>query len=126
MHKIFMIFIILPSFIFASYNPFFSDAQAPKSKRAPVKYIVEKVKPKPLPARTNIDMSYIGFVETKKGIFALVTFSGENIVIQVKDSLYNGEEIYKIRKITSNYILLKDKHYRTQKVYFTSQSGSNK
>ena len=125
MHKIFIIFFILPSFIFAAYNPFFSDAQAPKTKAPAVKYVVEKAKIK-LPARTNINMTYIGFVETKKGIFALVTFSGKNIVVQAKDSLYNNEEIYKIKKITSNYILVKDKHYRTQKVYFSSQSRTNR
>ena len=123
MHKIFIIFIILPSFIFASYNPFFSDDQAPAQTKTiqKTKVIIQQVQAKPIPARKSIDMEYIGFIETKKGKFALVTFNKKNIVIRKNDSLYIDEKVFKIQKITSNYILLKDRHYRMQTVYFSSQ-----
>ena len=47
----------------------------------------------------------------------------KNIVINKNDSLYNDEEIFKIGKITSNYILLKDRQGRVQTVYFSSEDN---
>ena len=122
MYKILAIFMILPTFIYAAYNPFFSDKKAPK-QTAPVKYIIQEVKekPKPIPPRKGVKMAYLGFIETKKGILALVTFDGQNIIIQKDTILYQNEDVYKIKKITTNYILLRDGNYRRHKIYFTTQ-----
>jgi len=127
MQKIFVIFAILPTFIYASYNPFFSDKTLPPKpvKKQEVKIIIQKPKPKPkpIPKRQNIKMTYSGFIESTKGKFALVNFNGKNIVIKKDDSLYLNEKIFKIFKITSNYILIQDRHCRTQTVYFTSDES---
>ena len=123
MQNIFVILIILPTFIYAAYNPFFSDKNAPKPKAPEVKVIIQKVKPKPkpIPTRQNANIAYIGFIESKKGKFALVNFDGKNIVIRKKDSLYLGERIFRVFKITSNSILIKDRYSRSQTIYFSSE-----
>lgn len=127
MQKILILFFMLSTLTYASYNPFFTDVQASKQKQQAVKYIKEVpyVKPKPIPQRKSIIMEYIGFIESHKGKFALVTFKGRNIVIRKDDSLYTDEKVFKIRKITSNYILLRDRYYRMQTVYFSSQNSRN-
>ncbi len=127
MQKVFVIFAILPTFIYASYNPFFSDKTLPPKpvvQKQEVKIIIQKPKPKPIPKRQNIDMTYSGFIESTKGKFALVNFDGKNIVVKKDDSLYLNEKIFKISKITSNYILVSDKHCRVQTVYFTSDKSN--
>lgn len=121
MKNTFVIFIILPTFIYAAYNPFFSDKNAPKPKRQEVKKVIQKPKPKPIPGRQNAKVAYIGFIESKKGKFALVSFDEKNIVIRKNDSLYLGEQIFKVFKITSNFILLKDRYRRSQTIYFSSE-----
>lgn len=121
MKNIFVIFIILPTFIYAAYNPFFSDKNAPKPKAPEVKVVIQKAKPKPIPQRQNAEVTYIGFIESKKGKFALVSFDEKNIVIRKNDSLYLGEQIFKVFKITSNFILLKDRYSRSQTIYFSSE-----
>ncbi|MCF6339434.1 MAG: hypothetical protein L3J10_01620 [Sulfurimonas sp.] len=130
MQKIFVILAILPTFIYASYNPFFSDKTLPPKptvQKQEVKIIIQKPKPKPkpIPTRQNINMTYSGFIESTKGKFALVNFDEKNIVIKKNDSLYLNEKIFKITKITSNYILVSDKHCRVQTVYFTSDEKQN-
>ena len=126
MQKIFILFFISVTLIYAAYNPFFSDEQAPKTtKTQKVQYIKQVIPAKPIPARKSIKMEYIGFIESKKGIFALVTFKDKNIVIRNGDSLYIDEKAFKVKKITSNYILLRDRHYRMQTVYFSSEKNNN-
>ncbi|MCK4738022.1 MAG: hypothetical protein KAT10_05610 [Sulfurimonas sp.] len=119
MRNIFVILIILPTFIYAAYNPFFSDKNPPKPKAPKVKVIIQK--PKAIPKRQNAKMTYFGFIESKKGKFALVNFNNHNIVIQKNDSLYLDEQVFKVSKITSNYIIFKDKYKRAQTVYFSSE-----
>ncbi|MCF6309137.1 MAG: hypothetical protein L3J19_01475 [Sulfurimonas sp.] len=121
MKNIFVIFIILPTFIYAAYNPFFSDKNAPKPKAPEVKVVIQKAKPKPIPKRQNAKITYIGFIESKKGKFALVSFDEKNIVVRKNDSLYLDEQIFKVFKITSNFILLKDRYSRSQTIYFSSE-----
>ena len=116
MQKIFVFFIILPTLIFAAYNPFFSDKTAPKPQKQ-----VKLVPQKPIPERKNAKVSYIGFIESKKGKFALVSFDEKNIVVRKNDSLYLGEQIFKVFKISSNFILLKDRYGRSQTIYFSSE-----
>lgn len=118
MKKILAIFITSTSLIYAAYNPFFSDDTAPKQKKETSKVIIEQ---KPTPTRKNAQIGYFGFIESNKGKFALVSFSGKNIVIRENDSLYLDEQIFKVTKITSNYILLNDRYKRAQTVYFSSQ-----
>jgi len=123
MQKIFFI-IISTSMLFASYNPFFSGAkeiQTTKtiSKQQTKTIVYKKQK------RENLKIIYFGFVESKKGRFALINFQGKNIVIKTKDSLYTDENIYKIIKITSNLIVLKDRYARYQSVYFSSQTNQS-
>lgn len=117
MQKIFVFFIIFTASVFAAYNPFFSDKSAPKPRIQESKPVVTK----PIPQRQNAKVSYIGFIESKKGKFALVSFDEKNIVVRKNDSLYLGEQIFKVFKITSNYILLKDRYSRSQTIYFSSE-----
>jgi len=120
-----MILIFLPTLIFASYNPFFTDKKAtpaPEIKKEEKQILV---KPRvrsyvKVAKKKDIKMNYYGFVQSEKGTFALVEFNDKNIVISVKDTLYDDEQTYKIRKITSNYIQLKDRLGRFQTVYFSS------
>lgn len=122
MQKILIIFIILPTLLCASYNPFFSDKQALKPKENNVEVIIQKQPPKPIPTRKSIKMTYFGFIESSKGKFALVSFKRQNIVIRKDDSLYLDEQVFKVQKITSNYILFKDRYNRAQTVYFSSET----
>jgi len=126
--KILTKLIIFPVIINAAYNPFFTEVkpipkQIEKSHSAP-KQRIQKIYVKPpkpqIPARTNISLTYFGFIETNKGKFALVNFNGKVIVVKARDSLYNGGTIYKIVKITSNNILIEDPYKRIQSVYFSS------
>lgn len=121
MRQIFVIFFILPTFIYASYNPFFSDISVPKQKKEEKVKIVYK-KPKPKPKRTNIKMSYFGFIESNKGKFGLVSISGKNIVLKQEDSLYIGDQVIKVVKLSSNSIVLKDGYNTPQTIYFSSKS----
>lgn len=114
------LFIITTTFIYASYNPFFNSNSAPKPKEEAPK-AAPVVQQKPTPTRQNAEIGYFGFIESKKGKFALVSFSGKNIVIRIDDSLYIGEQIFKVTEITSNYILLNDRYNRPQTVYFSSE-----
>jgi len=118
MHKILILFLLIQTFSYASYNPFFSD-EAPKQQPKRVgKTVVKEIEVKP---RQNIDITYFGFVESTKGKFALVNFNKKNIVIKQNDALYLNELIYKVKKITSNYILFSDRAGRMQSVYFSSE-----
>jgi hypothetical protein len=118
MRKIFIIFFILPTLIYAAYNPFFSDNTQPKKEEKKEKVIYE-VKEKPI--RTDIKISYYGFVESDKGKFALINFDGKNIVLKQKDSIYIGEKVVKVVKLSSNYIVIKDGHNTPQTIYFSSK-----
>ena len=120
MRQTFVIFFILPTFIYAAYNPFFSDESAPKPKEPEVKVVYKEPKPKPI--RTNITISYFGFVESNKGKFALVNIGGKNIVLKQKDSLYIGEQVVQVVKLSSNYIVLKDGYNTPQTIYFSSKA----
>lgn len=120
MKKILTLFIVTTTFIYASYNPFFNSTTAPKQKEETPK-AAAVVQQKPAPTRQNAEIGYFGFIESKKGKFALVSFSGKNIVIRIHDSLYVGEQIFKVTEITSNYILLNDRYNRPQTVYFSSE-----
>ncbi|MCW8955019.1 MAG: hypothetical protein OQK48_08790 [Sulfurimonas sp.] len=119
MRQTFVIFFILPTFIYAAYNPFFSDTSAPKQKEPEVKIIYKE--PKPKPKRTDIKISYFGFIESNKGKFALVNIKGKNIVLKQKDSVYIGEQVVKVVKLSSNYIVLKDGYNTPQTIYFSSK-----
>lgn len=120
MKKILTLFVITTTFVCASYNPFFNNATAPKPKEEAPK-TATVVQQKPTPTRQNAEIGYFGFIESKKGKFALVSFGGKNIVIRIDDSLYVGEQIFKVTEITSNYILLNDRYNRPQTVYFSSE-----
>ncbi len=124
MQKILLIFVVLPTFIYAAYNPFFKDTKPEQTlqMRQPEiqKTTIKHYKPSPRQKRKTIKMTYFGFIESNKGIFALVRFNKKNIVIRKNDSLYHDEQIFKIKKITSNYILIRDKKGRAETVYFSS------
>ncbi len=124
MPKILIIFVILPTIIYAAYNPFFNDNKPPAALQIQKKEIykpsVKYYKPQPKVKRKTIKMTYFGFIESNKGIFALVKYNKKNIVIRKNDSLYHDEEVFKIKKITSNYILIRDKKGRAETVYFSS------
>jgi len=122
--QIIILLILTNILIFASYNPFFQDikstsiTQSQKIIKKPKKNIIYK----PRPTRKNIQLTYFGFIHSKKGRFALVNFQNQNIVIKKNDSLYDNANIFKIKKITSNYILINDKYHRTQTIYFSSKT----
>jgi hypothetical protein len=122
MKRVLAIFITTTTFLYAAYNPFFSDDSAPKQKQQASRTTVQE---KPTPTRQNAQIGYFGFIESKKGKFALINFSGKNIVIREEDSLYLDEQIFKVLKITSNYILLNDRYSRAQTVYFSSEKQEN-
>ena len=120
MQKKVLVLAIIPSLIYAAYNPFFTEKKSIDQPKKEIIRIIEKPK-QPLPQRKNIEITYFGFVESKKGKFALVSFNDKNIVIRQRDSLYLNEQIFKVKQITSNFILFTDKHYRVQTVYFSSE-----
>lgn len=122
MKRVLAIFITTTTFLYAAYNPFFSDDSAPKQKQQASRAAIQE---KPAPTRQNAQIGYFGFIESKKGKFALINFSGKNIVIREEDSLYLDEQIFKVLKITSNYILLNDRYSRAQTVYFSSEKQDN-
>jgi len=124
MQKI-LIIIILYVEIFASYNPFFQEIKVSVPKKQNIHKTTKTIVYKPKPTRKNIQMTYFGFIHSKKGKFALVNFQNKNIIIRANDSLYIDEQIFKINKITSNYILLKDRYNRFQTVYFSSQTNQS-
>ena len=120
MHKI-IIFALFPVFLYASYNPFFTpNKQVPRQKIATK--IVRQVASVPQ-ARPNIAIAYFAFLETKKGRFALIDFAGKTIVVHEGDSLYQGNNVYKVKKLTSNYLNITGGSYRVQKVYFSSKGN---
>ncbi len=84
------------------------------------KTVVKHYTPRQRQKRKTIEMTYFGFIESNKGIFALVKFNKKNIVIRKNDSVYHDDEVFKIKKITSNYILIRDKKGRAETVYFSS------
>ena len=124
MHKSKIIFFIIPTYLYALYNPFFQEI--PQTQNNIIKKEDQKKPTKPIKIikeiqkRKNIEMTFFGFIQSMKGTYALVSFNGKNIIIQEKDSLYLDEQIYKVRKISSNYILVSDREGRAQTVYFSS------
>lgn len=120
MKNMFMVSIIMPAFLYAAYNPFFNNIEAPKQKKEPeTKIIVQK--PKEEIKRTDIQISYFGFVESDKGKFALVKINGKNIVLKQQDSVYIGEKVVEVINLSSNYIVLKDGYNSPQTIYFSSK-----
>lgn len=117
MHKILFIFIIVPSIILAFYNPFFIEDKKNRSIKVIKEELVNK---KPIAKRQSVTIAYFGFVSSAIGEFALINFDGKNIVITQNDSLYKNDKIFRIKKITSNYIRITDKHGRAQTIYFSS------
>lgn len=123
MQKKLAILIVIPTYIYALYNPFFNDYKSEK-KTQPQPKVVQKtvVKNYKQVPKKSIKMTYYGYVHSNKGEFALVRFNQKNIIIKAKDSIYHDAQTYKVRKITSNYIYLQDKKGRTEAVYFSSES----
>jgi len=121
MQKIFMVLAVFSCISHAAYNPFFGESQAPKPQKQIIKTTSTNQINKSAPERKTLKMTYFGFVESTKGKFALVKLGDKNIIIRQNDSLYLDEQISKVEKITSNYILLKDNYLRAQSVYFSSQ-----
>ena len=119
MQKKLAIVLMIPTFIYAAYNPFFREDPAPARVQSPSPKVVYKDKTPQTP-RKNITIKFFGFVSTYKGEYALIKFNGKTIVIGENDSLYNNAETYKIAKITSNYIVINDNIGRAQKIYFSS------
>lgn len=119
MQKIFIISMIMPALIHASYNPFFTDIEAPKPKEPEIKIVIKK--PEPVIKRTDIQISYFGFIESNKGKFALVKINGKNIVLKQKDSVYIGEKVVEVLQLSSNSIVLKDGYNSPQTIYFSSK-----
>jgi len=117
------LFLLYFTTLFASYNPFFEENRQNKIQTFTTtkKVIYHKSKPK----RKNINISYFGFIDSKKGKFALVNFQNQNIVVKKGDSLYLNEQIFKIIKITSSFILVKDRYNRPQSIYFSSKSNQS-
>lgn len=126
MQKILIMLAIVPIYIYASYNPFFSTDEAPQSQKQASASTVNRANSNAMPQRESIDMTYFGFVESAKGLFALVSLKNKNIIIRVDDSLYLDERILKVMKITSNYLLLEDRYSRMQTVYFSSENETQK
>lgn len=124
MLKKLLVFVVLSTLLYAAYNPFFNDNKPPPSLQIQKSVVstpaIKYYKPRPKAKRKTIKMTYFGFIESAKGVFALVNFNKKNIVVRQNDSLYDDEEIFKIRKITSNYILIRDKKGRAETVYFSS------
>jgi len=123
MKKILSILLIIPTFIYASYNPFFKDTQVPAHIKKKPKVIY--LRPKPKPKITDIDITYFGYIESKKGKFALISINKKSIVVKQKDSVYLGEQVVKVVKLSSNYIILKDGINSPQTVYFSSKIMDN-
>jgi len=119
MKKVLSFLLIMPTFIYASYNPFFKDIQTPAQIKKKPKVVYLRAKPKP--KRTDIDITYFGYIESKKGKFALISINKKNIVVKQKDSVYLGEQVVKVVKLSSNYIILKDGINTPQTVYFSSK-----
>jgi len=124
MQKIFLFLIIFQIVLNAAYNPFFNDQKAPKPKVQESTAVV----PAPItaPIKQNAKIGYFGFIESKKGKFALVSFEKKNIVVTQNDSLYLDDQVFKVINITSNYILLNDKYNRPQSIYFSSETEERK
>ncbi|MFK5937009.1 MAG: hypothetical protein QM497_01320 [Sulfurimonas sp.] len=124
MQKKIILLFILQSIMYAAYNPFFSDNKPPVALKTQQKAVynppVKYYKPRAKVKRKTIKMTYFGFIESNKGVFALVKYNNKNIVIRTNDFLYHDEERFKIGRITSNYILIKDKKGRAETVYFSS------
>ena len=126
MHKILAILIVSPAFIYAAYNPFFKDETPKKPSNMQIKQIKPiTYTPRPRQKRVTIEMTYFGFIESNKGLFALVKFNKKNIVVRQNDSVYHDDQVFKIKKITSNYILIRDKKGRAETVYFSSAKAEN-
>ena len=121
MQKILIAFVLVETLMYASYNPFFNEPQAFEPQKQVVKTVVVKPAPKPIPKRQTLEMVYFGFVQSNKGKFALVKVGGKTIVIRKNNSIYLDERILKVNKITSNYILMKDRYSRLQTVYFSGE-----
>lgn len=119
MHKILFVFTFVSTLVHALYNPFFVEDKPRKNTQTQEKVFYQK---SDLSKRETIEMTYFGYVSSSKGRFALVRFNKKNIVISQNDRLYHDEKMFQIGKITSNYILLKDRQDRVQTVYFSSSS----
>ncbi len=117
-----IIFIVLQTILYAAYNPFFKDNNSPAIK----KQTYQKKVTIPTSKRKNIKMTYFGFVDGDKGRFALVSFKKKNIVIRENSNLYIAQEILKVKKITSNYIVLQDRQGRIQSIYFSSTKDNQR
>lgn len=127
MHKIFINILIFHSLLFSAYNPFFEEIKPiPSPKKQEVAPIINTIIKHEIhsttPDRTKISLQYFGFLESKKGKFALVNFNGKTIILKQEDSLYLGVNTYKIKKIHSNYLLVEDSYKRVQSVYFSTAS----
>lgn len=122
MQKPLGVILVFSYLLHASYNPFFGGEKPPVLPEV-IKPIPKKA-PKPIPSRQNIALSYFGFVESKKGKFALVSFDSKTIVVKQQDSLYLNEQIFKVITITTNYIHIRDRQGRLQTVYFSTNTQS--
>lgn len=121
MHKSILFFVFFSVCLHALYNPFFREYKAPK-KVVEEKVVVVKEKAKPNVPLQTIEIKFIGYIESNKGKFALVTFDGHNIVVKKNDPLYSGSKMFKVAKITTNYILVRDPNFKIQTIYFTTES----
>lgn len=111
----------------AAYNPFFRES--PKVKKAPEPVakpmpLPPLLKPafEPLPAPKAVSLStftYYGYVETKKGKFALLKIGENAVVLKEGDPFYANNSKYFVRNITSNYLTI-DESGKTQTIYFTT------
>lgn len=123
MQKVFILFIFLKVSVFGLYNPFFTELKPPKEP-AKEKVVVIKEHIKSDTPLQKISIQYIGYIETKKGKFALVNFDGHTIVVTKNDPLYSGTQVFQVAKLTTNYMLIRDPNKKIQTIYFSTE-GTN-
>lgn len=132
--KIFCLFFLFTGMIYGAYNPFFTDAEPPK----PVSRSTALLLPPPmythsnspqeikLPALSSSPMIYFGFIETEKGKFAMMKVHDHNIVLRENNRVYIGNDLYYIREISSNSVVMEDKEKRIKTTYFSGESDRKK
>lgn len=71
-------------------------------------------------------MLYFGFIETDKGKFAMMKVHDNNIVLKENNRVYIDNELYYVRDISSNAVVMEDKDKKIKTIYFSGEMEGKK
>ncbi len=130
------LFLVLTIAVYAAYNPFFDGSESSKKtikNSSPLPFLpphIAALDPQSvLLGERNTPQSqilYFGFIEADKGKYALIKVNNNNIIVKENNKIYLNNQLYFVRDISSNAVLMETGAKQMKTVYFSGETDGQK